>query len=477
MAELRSPLHTEAFIDGAWRGAPRRFAVTDPATGRELARVADLDADAIDDAIAAAARAFPAWRARSAYDRAACLDRLTAAIRADERGLAALITAENGKPIAESIAEVRYAASFLAWFAGEAVRMYGETIPATRADQRITVTREPVGVCALITPWNFPAAMMTRKLGPALAAGCTVVCKPASETPLTMLALAAHAEAAGIPAGVINVVTGDAVRIGERLTGSAVVRKLSFTGSTAVGRTLASQCAPTLKRLSLELGGNAPFVVFDDADLERAVAGAMIAKFRNAGQSCVAANRFLVQRGIAARFVDALAARVRALRVGAGSEPGVDVGPLIHARAGEAVRKRIRDAIDRGARVVCGGADGEGPWVTPTVLDGVTGEMAVWREEVFGPVVPVTTFADDAEAIALANDTDAGLVAYVYTRDGGRQIRMTEAIEAGMIGVNEGLVSTAQAPFGGVKQSGYGREGSRHGLDEYTELKYVMTGV
>jgi succinate-semialdehyde dehydrogenase/glutarate-semialdehyde dehydrogenase len=477
MAELPTPLRTEAYVDGAWRGAPRRFAVTDPATGQELAQVPDLDDAAVDDAIAAAARAFPAWRARAASDRAACLGRLAAAMRADERALAALVTAENGKPIAESVAEIRYAASFLEWFAGEAVRVYGETIPATRPDQRIVVTRAPVGVCALITPWNFPAAMMTRKLGPALAVGCTVVCKPASETPLTMLALAALVEAAGIPAGVVNIVTGNAQRIGARLTGSAVVRKLSFTGSTAVGRTLAAQCAPTLKRLSLELGGNAPFVVFDDADVERAIDGAMIAKFRNGGQSCVAANRFLVQRGIAARFVDAFAARVRALRVGPGSEPGVEIGPLIHARAGDAVRTRIRDAIERGARVVCGGPDRDGPWVTPTVLDGVTREMAVWREEVFGPVAPITTFTDEQDAIALANDTDAGLVAYLYTADGARQIRVTEAIEAGMIGVNEGLVSTAQAPFGGVKQSGYGREGSRHGLDEYTQHKYVMTGV
>jgi len=474
---LPDPLRTEAYVDGAWRGAAHRFAVVDPATGRELARVPDLEDPAVDEAIAAAARALPAWRARSAYDRSACLARLGAAMRASERELGALVTAENGKPTGEAIAEVRYAASFVEWFAGEAVRVYGETIPATRPDQRITVTREPVGVCALITPWNFPAAMLTRKLGPALAVGCTVVCKPASETPLTALALAGLAEAAGVPAGVVNVVTGDAARIGARMCASPVVRKLSFTGSTAVGRLLAAQCAPDLKRLSLELGGNAPFVVFDDADVERAVAGAVVAKFRNGGQSCVAANRFLIQRGIAARFVEAFAAKVRALRVGPGGEPGVDLGPLIHARAGQAVRRRIRDAIDRGARVVCGGAGGEGPWVEPTVLDGVTPEMAVWREEVFGPVAPVTEFVDDAEAIALANATDAGLVAYVYTRDGARQVRVCEALAVGMIGVNEGLISTAQAPFGGVKQSGYGREGSRHGLDEYTQAKYVMTAV
>jgi succinate-semialdehyde dehydrogenase / glutarate-semialdehyde dehydrogenase len=477
MASDLPPLRTDAYIDGAWRGAPGRFAVHDPATGKELARVADLDDGAVDDAIAAAARALPAWRARSAYDRAGCLARLAAAMRAGERELAAIITAENGKPTSESIAEVRYAASFLEWFAGEAVRVYGETIPATRPDQRITVTREPVGVCALVTPWNFPAAMLTRKLGPALAVGCTVVCKPASETPLTVLALAAMGEAAGLPAGVLNIVTGDARRIGARLTASPAVRKLSFTGSTTVGRLLAAQCAPDLKRLSLELGGNAPFLVFEDADLERAVTGAMVAKFRNTGQSCVAANRFLVHGSIAPRFVEAIVARVRALKVGPGAEPGVDIGPLIHARAGESVRRRIRDAIDGGARAECGGAGGEGVWVQPTVLTGVTPEMAVWREEVFGPVVSVTTFSDEAEAIALANATEAGLVAYVYTRDATRQLRIASALEAGMIGVNEGLVSTAQAPFGGIKQSGYGREGSRHGLDEYTQYKYVMTAL
>jgi len=468
---------SDAYIDGAWRGGERRFAVTDPATGAELAQVPDLDDAAIDAAIAAAARALPPWRARTAYDRAGIVARLATAMRAAEAELAAVVTAENGKPLSESVAEIRYAASFLEWFAGEAVRMYGETIPATRDGQRIRVERQPVGVCALITPWNFPAAMLTRKLGPALAAGCTVVCKPASETPLTVLALAKLAEGAGVPAGVLNVVTGEAARIGARLCADVRVRKLSFTGSTAVGRLLAAQCAPDLKRLSLELGGNAPFVVFDDADLDRAIAGAMIAKFRNSGQSCVAANRFLVQRGIAARFVDAFAAKVNALVVGPGAQPGVDVGPMIHARAGQAVRRRIQDAIDRGARAVCGGADGDGPWVRPTVLDRVTPEMAVWREEVFGPVAPITTFTDTAEAIALANDTDAGLIAYVYTRDLGRSVQVSEAIEAGMIGINEGLVSTAQAPFGGIKQSGYGREGSRHGLDEYTQLKYVMTGV
>jgi succinate-semialdehyde dehydrogenase/glutarate-semialdehyde dehydrogenase len=477
MAQLRIPARTEAYVDGAWRGAAARFAVTDPATGAELAQVPDLDDAAIDGAIDAAHRALPAWRARPAAERAALVGRLAAAMHAREAELAAVITAENGKPLAEAAAEVRYAASFLEWFAGEAVRVYGETIPATRAHQRITVTREPVGVCALITPWNFPAAMLTRKLAPALAVGCTAVCKPASETPLTVLALAELAAEVGIPAGVFNVVTGDPPRIGARLCASPVVRKLSFTGSTAVGRLLAAQCAPTLKRLSLELGGNAPFVVFDDADLDAAVAAAMVAKFRNTGQSCVAANRFLVQRRIADRFVDAFVARARELKVGAGAEAGVDLGPVIHGRAGKAVRGRIQDALDRGAVAACGGAGGDGPWVQPTVLTGVTREMAVWREEIFGPVAPVTVFADEAEAVAMANDTEAGLVAFVFTRDAARQRRMSEAIEAGMIGVNEGLVSTAQAPFGGVKQSGYGREGSRHGLDEYVQYKYVMAGA
>jgi succinate-semialdehyde dehydrogenase/glutarate-semialdehyde dehydrogenase len=472
-------LRSDCFVDGRWQGADARFDVRDPSTGESLARVPDLPDDGVDRALEAAARALPAWRDRSAYDRAAVLAGMATRVRAAERGLAQLMTAENGKPVSESIAEVRYAASFLEWFAGEAVRVYGETIPATRADQRITVTRAPIGPCALITPWNFPAAMLTRKLGPALAVGCTVVCKPAEETPLTALALAAIAEEAGAPAGVVNVITGDAARVGGRIVADPRVRKVSFTGSTEVGRIIARACADAPKRVSLELGGNAPFVVFADADLDATIAGALVAKYRNSGQSCVAANRFLVERAIADDFTARIARASSELVVGDGRAPGAQVGPLIDSRAVAKVRRLVADAVARGARLVLGAPpEPDRQLVAPIVLAGVTREMAIWREEIFGPVVAITAFdGGEEEAIAQANDTDAGLVAYVWTRDLARAARVTAALEVGMVGVNEGLVSTAQAPFGGIKASGQGREGSRHGLDDYTDLKYVMQRI
>ncbi len=470
--------YTDAFVDGAWVGADARFDVIDPATGAVIARVPELPDDEVERAIAAADRAWAGWRARPAGERAAALSAIAAAMRADERGLGALITAENGKPLAEAIAEVRYAASFFEWFAGEAVRITGELVPATRADQRIVVTREPVGPCALITPWNFPAAMLARKLAPALAAGCTVVAKPAQQTPLTALALAAIAAAAGVPPGVINIVTGDAQRVGGALLRDPRLRKISFTGSTEVGRLVLAAAAARIARVSCELGGNAPFIVLDDADLERAVAGAMVAKFRACGQTCVAANRFLIAAPVAEAFTAAFAARVARLVVGHGTRPGVDLGPLIDDAAVAKMRRLCRDAIDRGATLVLGEVpDGSSRLVAPVILTGVTDAMALWREEIFAPVIAIASVTDDDDAVARANDTDAGLVAYVYGRDLERAARVAARLDVGMVGLNEGLVSTAQAPFGGVKASGYGREGGRWGLDDYLAPKYVMTAL
>jgi succinate-semialdehyde dehydrogenase/glutarate-semialdehyde dehydrogenase len=400
------------------------------------------------------------------------------ALREHGEPLARILTREQGKPLVEAAGEIGYAASFLEWFAEEGPRAYGETVPAPWPGSRILVLREPVGVAALITPWNFPAAMLTRKAGAALAAGCTVVAKPAPETPLTALALAVLAERAGLPPGVLNVVTGDAETIGRELTASPVVRVLSFTGSTEVGRLLMAECAGTLKRLSLELGGNAPFLVFEDADLEAAVEGAMASKFRASGQTCVCANRFLVGERVYDAFADALEKRIRALRVGPGLEPGSEQGPLIEEFAVEKVERHLRDAVARGARVACGGrrhARG-GTFFEPTLLLDVEPGMLVTREETFGPVAPLLRFRSEEEAVALANDTPYGLAAYLYTRDLARALRVSEALEVGMVAVNEGMLSTAVAPFGGVKQSGFGREGSRHGLDEYLQTKYVRLG-
>jgi succinate-semialdehyde dehydrogenase/glutarate-semialdehyde dehydrogenase len=398
---------------------------------------------------------------------------------ADERRLGELCTAENGKPIKEAIAEVRYAASFLSWFGGEAERAYGETIPASNPAQRLLVTREPVGPCALITPWNFPYAMLTRKLGAALAAGCTVVAKPAAQTPLGALAIAKLADQIGIPAGVVNVIpTTNASRAGDRMIGSAHIRKLSFTGSTAVGRILLRAAADDIKRVSLELGGNAPFVVLGDADVDAAVAGALIAKFRNTGQSCVAANRFIVESSIAGAFTSKLVDAVAKLVVGRGTDPAVDIGPLIDDAAVAKVKRLIDDAIAKGARLLYGASPATTTrLVAPVVLADVTPAMELWREEIFGPVIALRQAADEADALVQANDTEYGLVAYVYTRDGAKQQRFIEGLETGMVGVNEGLVSTAQAPFGGIKHSGIGREGSRHGLDDYTNLKYIALRV
>jgi succinate-semialdehyde dehydrogenase/glutarate-semialdehyde dehydrogenase len=472
-------LARSAYVDGRWVDEPQHFEVRDPFDGAVIAEVTDGSDDLVDAAVGAAARAFRTWRMRPGPERGKLLDTLAQRMLADERRLAELCTRENGKPLAEATAEVRYAASFLTWFAGEAERIYGETIPATHPGQRITVIREPVGPCALITPWNFPYAMLTRKLGAALAAGCTIVAKPAEQTPLGALALAELCDQVGIPAGVVNIVpSSDGARTGPRLIGSPQIRKVSFTGSTAVGRVILRSCADDIKRVSLELGGNAPFVVFSDADLDAALRGAMIAKFRNTGQSCVAANRFILEAPIAEVFTQRLVAQVARLKVGHGSDEGVDLGPVIDDAAVEKLGKLVGDALARGATLLHGAPpEGTSHVVAPIVVSGVTPDMAIWREEIFGPVVALRTAADEADAIAQANDTDAGLVAYFYTRDGARQTRVAEALEAGMIGINEGLVSTAQAPFGGIKHSGLGREGSRHGIEDYTSLKYMASRI
>ncbi|MBK7674132.1 MAG: NAD-dependent succinate-semialdehyde dehydrogenase [Candidatus Accumulibacter sp.] len=473
----RRLLRTQCYLDGRWLTADdgRSFAVSDPASGGKLAEVPLMTAAETARAIAAAAAALPAWQARTAKERAAALRCWYDLIVASTEDLAQLITAECGKPIAEARGEVAYGASFVEWFAEEGKRVYGESIPSPASDRRLLTIRQPVGVCAAITPWNFPLAMITRKVAPALAAGCTVVVKPAEQTPLTALALALLAEDAGLPAGVFNVLTGDPLAIGGALTASPVVRKLSFTGSTEVGRLLMAQCAPTIKKLSLELGGNAPFIVFDDADVAAAVEGAIIAKYRNTGQTCVCANRLLVQDGVYDRFVEQLARRVQSLKVGPGSEEGVAQGPLIDAAALAKVEAHIADAVGKGARVLTGGGRHVhgGTFFEPTVLADVTPAMRVAREETFGPVAPVFRFAEEAEAVAMANDTEFGLAAYFYARDIARCLRVGEALEYGMVGINTGLISNEVAPFGGVKQSGIGREGSRHGIDEYLEIKYL----
>jgi succinate-semialdehyde dehydrogenase/glutarate-semialdehyde dehydrogenase len=421
---------------------------------------------------------MPEWAKRTAKDRATVLRRFAELMVANADDLAVIMTSEQGKPLAEARGEITYAASFLEWFAEEGKRVYGEIIPTFRADARLMVLRQPVGVAAAITPWNFPAAMITRKLGPALAAGCTFVCKPAPQTPFSALALAELGARAGLPAGVLNVVTGDAEAIGGGFTGDPRVRKLSFTGSTAVGKKLLAQCADTVKKVSLELGGNAPFIVFDDADLDAAVQGAMASKYRNTGQTCVCANRLFVQAGVYEEFAARLVKAVAGLRVGDGLAGPTDQGPLIDARALAKVEAHVADAVDQGARIASGGRRHAlgGNFYEPTVLLDVTPGMRVAREETFGPVAPLIRFTDEAEAVRMANDTAAGLAAYFYTRDLARSWRVQEALEYGLVGVNTGLISTEVAPFGGVKESGIGREGSRHGIDEYTELKYVCVG-
>ena len=476
-----SLLRQQAFIDGAWSDAitGATHAVVNPSTGAEIARVPDMGSDETQRAIDAAAQALPAWRARSAKDRAGLLRRWYELILANQEDLALLMTCEQGKPLAEARGEVAYGASFVEWFAEEGKRVYGETIPAPTPDKRLLAIRQPVGVTAAITPWNFPIAMITRKVAPALAAGCTSVVKPAEATPLCALALAELAQRAGIPAGVLNIVTtARPAVVGGVLTASPVVRKLSFTGSTPVGKRLMAQCADTVKRLSLELGGNAPFIVFDDADLDAAVAGAIASKYRNAGQTCVCANRILVQDGIYDAFAARLAEAAAALQVDDGLAAGAQVGPLINAAALEKVESLVGDALAKGARVVTGGARHPrgGQFYTPTVLAGITADMRIAREEIFGPVAPLFRFRTDEEAIALANDTPYGLAAYFYSRDIHRVWRVAEALEYGMVGINEGLISNEMAPFGGVKESGVGREGSRHGIDEYLEIKYLCMG-
>jgi len=468
-----------ALVGGQWRKGQQTFAVDNPATGETIAHVADLSADDTRDAVAAAYEAGAVWRATPVKQRSALLRRWFELVNEHADDLARLMTLEQGKPLAEAKGEVIYGASFIEFFAEEAKRMAGETLPSHGADKRLLVLREPVGVVAAITPWNFPLAMITRKCAPALAAGCTVVIKPAEATPLTALAAAYLALEAGLPEGTINVVTASKpAAVGEVLTTDPRVRKVSFTGSTPVGKHLLAQCASTVKKTAMELGGNAPFIVFDDADVDAAVNGAIASKFRNAGQTCVCTNRFLVQDGIYDAFVAKLTERVNALNVGDGLAEDSIIGPLINQAAVDKVQRHVDDAVNKGARLLCGGqphAAGE-RFFTPTVLADVTTQMAVADEETFGPVAPVFRFQHDEEAIAMANDTPFGLAAYFYATDYRRIWRTMEALEYGMVGVNEGLISTELAPFGGVKESGLGREGSHHGLDEFTELKYVCVG-
>ena len=483
LSRLKAPrlFRKQCFIGGQWQSAAGGsiLDVFNPANGDCIGQVPSLAAADIDSAIDAASGALRQWRTRTAQERA---DRLLVwyeLIREHREDLAILMTLEQGKPLAESRGEIDYAASFIRWFAEEARRMYGETIPGARIDQHIVVTRQPVGVCAAITPWNFPSAMITRKAGAALAAGCTMVIKPAGATPYSALALAVLAEEAEIPAGVFNVVTGDAGMIGKVLTGSSKVRKLSFTGSTEVGKRLMAQCAEHVQKVSLELGGNAPFIVFDDADIGRAVEGAMVCKFRNTGQTCVCANRILVQSGVHDEFVAALAEAMGKLRLGDGFEEGVNLSALINSDAVEKVIVHYEDALAKGAKRVCGPAPStaRGNYVQPVLLTGITTDMRMCHEETFGPLAGIIRFETEEEAIELANATPYGLAAYFYSRDIHRVWRVADALEAGMIGINEGLISNPMAPFGGVKESGLGREGSRHGLDEYTELKYLCMGA
>ena len=469
-----------ACIDGRWTPADggASLAVHNPASAVKLASIPNMGAAETRRAIEAAARALPRWAARTAKDRALLLRRWFDLMLANQEDLAVLMTAEQGKPLAESKGEIAYAASFIEWFAEEGKRLYGDVIPAHQADKRIIVLRQPVGVVAAITPWNFPSAMITRKAGPALAAGCTLVLKPATQTPLSALALAELANRAGIPPGVFNVVTGSASAIGGEMTTNPMVRKLTFTGSTEIGKKLMAQCAGTMKKISFELGGNAPFIVFDDADLDAAVQGAMASKYRNTVQTCVCANRLLVQAGVYEEFTRKLIDAVRGLKVGDGLAGPTDQGPLIDAKALAKVEEHVADALSKGAAVALGGRRHAlgGTFYEPTILTGVTPAMRVAREETFGPVAPLFRFQSEAEAVAMANDTEFGLAAYLYTRDLARSWRVSEAIEYGIVGINTGLISTEVAPFGGVKESGTGREGSKYGILDYTELKYVCVG-
>jgi len=481
--KLRDPelLRTRAFIGGEWVNATdgATHEVLNPATHEVLGTVPMLSLAQTRRAIEAAGAAFPAWATRTAKDRAAILRRWYELLLANQEDLATLMTAEQGKPLAESRGEIAYAASFIEWFAEEGKRLYGDVIPGHQTDKRLLVLRQPVGVVAAITPWNFPLAMITRKAGPALAAGCTFVCKPAGQTPYSALAAAALAERAGVPPGVLNIVTGEASVIGAEMTSNPIVRKVTFTGSTAIGKKLMAQCAGTMKKVSLELGGNAPFIVFDDADLDAAVAGAIASKYRNTGQTCVCANRLLVQAGVYEAFTRKLVAAVSQLKVGDGLKGPTDQGPLIDEKALAKVEEHLQDAVSKGARVVAGGhrhALG-GTFFEPTVLTDVTPRMLVAREETFGPIAPLFRFESEADAVHMANDTEFGLAAYFYTRDLARSWRVAEALEYGIVGLNTGLISTEVAPFGGVKESGTGREGSKYGILDYTELKYLCVGI
>jgi succinate-semialdehyde dehydrogenase/glutarate-semialdehyde dehydrogenase len=481
LALLKDPtlLKTDALVGGQWVKGSSRFDVNDPATGLKLADVPNLGAAEAEQAIAAANAAWPAWRGRTAKERSILMRKWYDLLMANADDLARIMTAEQGKPFAEAKGEIAYGASFVEWFAEEAKRVQGETLPTWDNNKRVMVIRQPIGVCAAITPWNFPLAMITRKVAPALAAGCTVVIKPAELTPLTALAAGELAMRAGIPAGVLNLLTADSansIAVGKTLCASDVIRHLSFTGSTEVGRILMAQSAPTVKKLSLELGGNAPFIVFDDADLDSAVEGAIASKYRNAGQTCVCANRLYVQEGVYDAFVEKLVARVKTLKVGNGFEDGVLQGPLIERAAVEKVQKHLQDALAKGGRIVTGGHALQGLFFEPTVLADARDDMLCAREETFGPLAPVFRFKTEQEAIAAANDTEFGLASYFYSRDMGRIFRVAEALEYGMVGINTGLISTEHVPFGGVKQSGLGREGSQHGIEEYVEIKYLCIG-
>jgi succinate-semialdehyde dehydrogenase/glutarate-semialdehyde dehydrogenase len=481
LALLKDPslLKTDALVNGEWLVGAGRFEVTDPSTGEKLADVANLDADDAEKAIAAANAAWPAWRAKTGKERHAILMKWFQLLMANQEDLGRIMTAEQGKPFAEAKGEVAYGASFVEWFAEEAKRVNGETLPQFDNNRRLTVLKQPIGVCAAITPWNFPLAMITRKVAPALAAGCTVVIKPAELTPLTALAATELAVRAGIPAGVINILSADAdnsIAIGKVFCASDVVRHISFTGSTEVGRILMAQSAPTVKKLALELGGNAPFIVFDDADIDSAVEGAMASKYRNAGQTCVCANRIYVQDAVYDEFVQKFAAKVEQLKVGNGFEDGVGQGPLIEEAALHKVERHVQDALAKGGKLLAGGKRLEGQFFAPTVISEATSDMLCAREETFGPFAPVFRFQTEQEAIDAANNTEFGLASYFYSRDIGRIYRVAEALEYGMVGINAGIIATEHVPFGGVKQSGLGREGSRHGMEEYLEMKYLCMG-
>jgi succinate-semialdehyde dehydrogenase / glutarate-semialdehyde dehydrogenase len=473
-------LRQQCYIDGAWVDADAKgsFPVTNPATGETLAAVPSMGAGETRRAIEAAYRALPGWRAKPAKERAAVLRKWFDLIMANQDDLAVLMTAEQGKPLAEARGEIGYGASFIEWFAEEAKRVYGDTIPSPQNDKRIIVIKEPVGVCAAITPWNFPMAMITRKAGPALAAGCTMVLKPASQTPLSALALAELAHRAGVPKGVFSVITGPAGEIGDELTANPLVRKLTFTGSTEVGKMLMQKCAGTVKKMSMELGGNAPFIVFDDADIDAAVEGAVASKYRNTGQTCVCANRLLIQDGVYDEFADKLSGAVRKLTVGDGLKGVTQQGPLIDMKALQKVEQHVADAVSKGARVILGGKRHAlgGSFYEPTILADVNTQMMVAREETFGPVAPLFRFATDEDAVQMANDTEFGLAAYFYSRDIGRVWRIAERVEYGMVGINTGIISSEAAPFGGMKESGLGREGSKYGLEEFLEVKYLCLG-